>query len=56
LVSNGDLKCEDISIAYFYVKDEIVKVKNLDIRPDGSLEKGLPMEFFGADVIEALEL
>ena len=56
LVSNGDLKSEDISVAYFYVKDGIVKVKNLDVRPDGSLEKGLPMEFFGADVIEALEL
>ena len=31
-----------------------VVVKNLDINPDGSLEKGLPMEFFGADVLEAL--
>ena len=31
-----------------------VVVKNLDVNPDGSLEKGLPMEFFGADVIEAL--
>jgi predicted ATPase len=33
-----------------------VAVKNLDINPDGSLEKGLPMEFFGADVLEALEM
>lgn len=33
-----------------------VVVKNLDIKPDGSLEKGLPMEFFGADVLEALEM
>jgi predicted ATPase len=36
-----------------------VVVKNLDINPDGSLgskDQGLPMEFFGADVIEALEI
>ena len=32
-----------------------VVVKNLDINPDGSLEKGLPMEFFGADIQEALD-
>jgi len=32
-----------------------VVVKNLDINPDGSLEKGLPMEFFGADIREALD-
>jgi hypothetical protein len=56
LVYNGTLSCGDISVAYFYVEDETVKVKNLDIKPDGSLQKGLPMEFFGADVIEALEL
>jgi predicted ATPase len=33
-----------------------VSVKNLNINADGSLEKGLPMEFFGADLIEALEM
>jgi len=33
-----------------------VVVKNLDINPDGSFEKGLPMQFFGADVLEALEI
>jgi hypothetical protein len=32
-----------------------VVVKNLNINPDGSLEKGLPMEFFGADLLETLE-
>ncbi len=31
-------------------------VKNLDINQDGSLGKGLPMEFFGADVLEALDI
>ncbi|MEH2281213.1 MAG: AAA family ATPase [Nostoc sp.] len=55
LVSDKLLKAEDISVAFFYVEDEVVKVKNLAIRDNGSLEKGLPMEFFGADVLEALE-
>jgi hypothetical protein len=55
LVSDKKLKAEDISVAFFYVEDGMVKVKNLAIRDNGSLEKGLPMEFFGADVLEALE-
>ena len=33
-----------------------VAVRNLDIEADGSLEKGLPMQFFGADVLEALDM
>ncbi len=55
LVSDKQLKADDISVAFFYVENEVVKVKNLAIRENGSLEKGLPMEFFGADVLEALE-
>jgi energy-coupling factor transporter ATP-binding protein EcfA2 len=64
LISKGDLKAEDISVAFFTL-DSIagkrggahtaVVVKNLDVNPDGSLEKGLPMEFFGGDILEALE-
>lgn len=56
LVKEGTLKPNDISVAYFHTNDCRVDVKNLDIQPDGSLEKGLPMEFFGADVIEAIEM
>jgi predicted ATP-dependent endonuclease of OLD family len=65
LVARGALRPEDISIAYFTIEDvkqkntpsfKSVVVKNLDIRSDGSLEKGLPMEFFGADILEALEM
>jgi predicted ATP-dependent endonuclease of OLD family len=65
LVARGVLRPEDISIAYFTIEDvkqknmpscKSVVVKNLDIRADGSLEKGLPMEFFGADILEALEM
>ena len=31
-------------------------VKNLDINEDGSMQPGLPMEFFGADIMEGLKL
>lgn len=55
LIAHKIIQPEDVSIAYFYVEDKITKVKNLDIKANGSLEKGLPMEFFGANVIEALE-
>lgn len=56
LISKGKLDSEDVSIAYFYIDNNIVKVKNLDINPDGSFERGLPMEFFGSDLIEALQI
>ena len=63
LISQGKLASSDVSLAYFDVADvpqkrgkapKAVVVKNLDIHPDGSLSSGLPMEFFGADVLEAL--
>ena len=56
---------QDVSVAYFTVEKvkrkggavfPAVVVKNLDINADGSLTKGLPMEFFGADVLEALDM
>jgi predicted ATPase len=56
LISKGQLKSEDVSIAYFHTENKVVKVKNLDINPDGSFERGLPMEFFGRDLIEALQI
>ena len=56
LIAKGDLKPEDVSVAFFDIKEGKPVVKNLDIDSDGRLQKGLPMEFFGADVIEALEL
>lgn len=65
LVKQGILPPDDISVAYFTVEQvrgdrrasfPAVVVKNLDANPDGSLTKGLPMEFFGADVLEALEM
>lgn len=59
LVDKGELAPEDISVAYFTFDEDNRRmpiVKNLDINPDGSLEAGLPMEFFGADIFEGLQL
>jgi predicted ATPase len=54
LIARKKLNSQDVTIAYFDIKDNYVRVKNLDVNSDGSFEKGLPMEFFGADIIEAL--
>ena len=59
LIANGELNHEDVSVAYFTFDEEnrnMPIIKNLDINEDGSMEAGLPMEFFGADVIEGLRL
>ena len=56
LIATGELNSKDVTVAYFYTKDSFVQVKNLDINSDGSFEKGLPMEFFGADILEALSI
>ena len=65
LVKQRLLSPQDVSVAYFTVEEvkrkggrkfKATVVKNLDINEDGSLTKGLPMEFFGADVLEALEM
>ena len=56
LIATGQLNSKDVTVAYFYIKDNSVQVKNLDINSDGSFEKGLPMEFFGADILEALSI
>ena len=59
LIANGELAHGDVSVAFF-TSDERNKnmpvVKNLDIFEDGSMEDGLPMEFFGADIVEGLKL
>ena len=64
LVSQGVFSPDDVSVAYFHVDKvsrergnpiKAVCVENLDIMQDGSMAKGLPMEFFGADILEALE-
>lgn len=54
-VRAGDLKHGDVSVAYFHVEDGVTKVTNMLVKPDGELDGHLPMEFFGADLFEALE-
>ena len=58
LIAKGDLSHKDVSVAYFTVDatNGNPVVKNLDINDDGSIQAGLPMEFFGADVLEGLRL
>ena len=56
LVARKEMKADDISIAFFDIEDGKAVIKNLDINEDGSMEDGLPTEFFGADIIEGLEL
>ena len=59
LIATGDLSPEDVSVAFFTFDEDnknMPIIKNLDIGADGSMQHGLPMEFFGADVIEGLRL
>ena len=59
LIAKGTLSYEDVSVAFFTFDEDngnMPIVKNLDINEDGSMQPGLPMEFFGADVIEGLRL
>lgn len=59
LIANGELTPDDVSVAFFTFDDNnqnMPIVRNLDVNEDGSMEAGLPMEFFGADVIEGLQL
>ena len=58
LIARGDLPHEDVSVAYFTFDEDngnMPIVKNLDINEDGSMQPGLPMEFFGADIIRRIE-
>ncbi len=56
LIAYEKLKPEDVSIAYFDVSDGNVTIDNIDIDSDGRIIEGMPMEFFGADITEGLEL
>ena len=57
LIAKGELRAEDVSIAYLHANDTgTPRIKNLDLDANGNLEKGLPMEFFGADIIESMKM
>ena len=59
LVARGDLSHKDVSVAFFSLDEErgnVPVIKNLDINEDGSMQAGLPMEFFAANIREGLQL
>jgi hypothetical protein len=65
LVSERKLDPSDVAVAYFTTDKDLdqreegianVFVRNLDIQANGAMRKGLPMEFFGADILEGLKL
>ena len=59
LIAKGELSHQDVSVAFFTFDEQqgnVPIIKNLDINEDGSMQPGLPMEFFGADVLEGLQL
>ena len=58
LIARGELSHEDVSVAFFTIDGDsnMPTVKNLDINEDGTMQPGLPMEFFGADIMEGLQL
>ena len=56
-IVEGDLDPEDVSVAYFHTDAEGKStVENLDIESDGFIKEGLPIEFFGANVFEGLQM
>ena len=59
LIGRGDLSHKDVSVAYFTFDEDNLNmpvIKNLDINEDGTMEPGLPMEFFGRNIIEGIRL
>ena len=59
LIAKEELSHKDVSVAFFTFddnKNNMPVIRNLDINQDGSIEPGLPMEFFGANIIEGMKL
>lgn len=54
-VRAGELSADDVGVAYVTVENGVTTVTNMSVKPDGELDGHLPMEFFGADIFEALE-
>lgn len=53
-IRKGDISKDDISIVYFHSEGGKATVANLDIQENGVIQEGLPMEFFGGDLLELL--
>ena len=55
-IKRGELLPDDISIAFFTFEGNKPVVKNLDVSDNGSMQEGLPMEFFGGNLMEILQM
>ena len=51
-----EISPDDVSIAYFDYDKKIPTITNLTIKADGTMQEGLPMQFFGANLKEVLEI
>ena len=56
LIKQGKISHEDVSVAYFKCDKKTPEIVNININEDGTIQKGLPMEFFGGDLIETLKM
>ena len=58
MAASGEMDHRDISVAHFRRDPDTgeISVVNIGVREDGSLEPGLPMSFFGANVVEGIRL
>jgi len=56
LIAKGELQSEDVSVAFFDFDDENNQpiINELNINKDGSMEEGLPIEFFNKNLEEVL--
>lgn len=55
-IAKNELKAKDVSVAYFNMNDGRPSVWNLDIDEEGYIDSRLPLEFFGADIVEWLNM
>jgi len=56
LVTSGELNPDDISVAYFSFDGGRATVENLEIDRSGKFSPDLPMQFFGADLLETVNM
>ncbi|MCZ0932104.1 MAG: AAA family ATPase [Oligoflexia bacterium] len=58
LIAKGYLETEEVSVAFFDFDSNNGQpiIKNLDIDKDGSIKGELPLEFFGANLEEVLQI
>ena len=56
LIAEGKLDAKFVSVVFFDIQNEKPIVKNLEIDPNGDMEKGLPAQFFNAGTTENLKI